>query len=170
MSGMKDARVTLITLGVADLERAAAFYRALGWERTAAGNASVVFLQGEGVVLSLFGRADLAADVGIAGAGAGTAPDPKLTLAVNMADEAGVDRLYGRAIAAGASSVKTPQKVFWGGYSGYFADPDGHLWELAFNPFFTMGEDGRLDLSGDAAAASGGNAGDVKDAGGGLVP
>lgn len=160
---MKDARVTLITLGVADLERSAEFYRALGWERTAAGNASVVFLQGEGVVLSLFGREDLAADVGIAGASAGAAPDPKLTLAVNMADEAGVDRLYGWAVAAGASPVKAPRKVFWGGYSGYFADPDGHLWELAFNPFFAMGEDGRLDLAGDAAAGDG-------NAAGGLVP
>ncbi|KQT44517.1 glyoxalase [Aureimonas sp. Leaf454] len=141
---MKDARISLVTLGVADLERSAAFYEALGWERTSAGNESVVFLQGAGLVLSLFGLADLAADAGLA-------PEPLprfrgLSLAVNLGDDAAIDRLFEAAVAAGAHPVKPPQRAFWGGYSGYFADPDGHLWELAHNPFFPMDERGHLDL------------------------
>lgn len=142
---MIDARITLVTLGVADLERSARFYEAVGWRRTAAGNESVVFLQGEGIVLSLFGRADLAHDAGLDAA----EPPPRfrgVTLAINMASEAEADRLFLAAVAAGAEPVKPPEKVFWGGYSGYFADPDGHLWELAHNPFFALDAAGRLDL------------------------
>ena len=142
---MNDARITLVTLGVADLERSARFYEALGWVRTVAGNESVVFLQGEGIVLSLFGLSDLAKDAGL-----GAEPLPRfrgLSLAINLADEAATDRLFEAAVAAGADAVKPPEKVFWGGYSGYFADPDGHLWELAYNPFFPMDSRGRLDLT-----------------------
>lgn len=141
---MRDARITLVTLGVADLERAAVFYEALGWRRTTAGNESVVFLQGEGLVLSLFGLADLAKDAAL--------PLDALpvfrgvTLAINLSSEAETDRLFEAAIAAGAKALKRPEKVFWGGYSGYFADPDGHLWELAHNPFFALDEKGLLDL------------------------
>ncbi|WP_152044517.1 VOC family protein [Aureimonas psammosilenae] len=148
---MKDARITLVTLGVADLNRSALFYEALGWQRTGAGNESVVFMQGEGIVLSLFGTASLAADAGLAL----EEPLPRfrgITLAVNLADEAATDRLYGAAVAAGGAGVKAPHKVFWGGYSGYFADPDGHLWEVAHNPFFAMDERGHLDLSGEHQA------------------
>ena len=142
---MIDARITLVTLGVVDLERSARFYEAIGWRRTAAGNEKVVFLQGEGIVLSLFGQADLAADAGLDAA----EPLPRfrgITLAINMASEAETDRLFALAVTAGARPVKPPQAVFWGGYSGYFADPDGHLWELAHNPFFALDADGRLDL------------------------
>jgi uncharacterized protein len=141
---MRDARISLVTLGVDDLGRAAAFYEALGWTRTAAGNESVIFLQGEGMVLSLFGRQDLAADVGRPAAD--SAPSPCITLAVNVASAAEVDRLYGAALSAGAVAVKPPAAVFWGGYSGYVADPDGHLWELAHNPFFAMTATGQIDL------------------------
>lgn len=143
---MRDARITLVTLGVGDLGRSAVFYEALGWTRTAAGNENVVFLQGEGLVLSLFGLADLAKDASL--------PLEALpafrgvTLAINLPSEAETDRLFATALAAGAKPVKPPEKVFWGGYSGYFADPDGHLWELAHNPFFAMDSQGLLGLIG----------------------
>lgn len=141
---MKDARVTLITLAVDDLERAAAFYVALGWVRTDAGSESIIFLQGERMVLSLFGRKDLAHDVGISMEG--RAPFPSITLAINLVTEKAVDKLFERAVAAGAKPVKPPEPAFWGGYSGYFADLDGHLWELAHNPFFTLSKKGHVDL------------------------
>jgi catechol 2,3-dioxygenase-like lactoylglutathione lyase family enzyme len=142
---MIDARITLVTLGVADLARAASFYQAIGWRRTAAGNEGVVFLQGEGIVLSLFGRDDLAADAGLPA----DEPLPRfrgMALAINLPSEAETDRLFAQAVAAGGEPVKPPNKVFWGGYSGYFVDPDGHLWELAHNPFFALDAGGRLDL------------------------
>ena len=141
---MKDGRVSLITLGVQDLARASRFYETLGWRRTEAGNDKVVFLQGEGLVLSLFGLSDLADDAGLS-----AAPLPRfrgVTLAINLSSEAETDRLFALALKAGAEAVKRPEKVFWGGYSGYFADPDGHLWELAHNPFFALDAAGRLDL------------------------
>ncbi|WP_062017011.1 VOC family protein [Aureimonas sp. AU4] len=142
---MRDARVTLVTLGVSSLDRSGRFYEALGWHRTKAGNESVVFLQGEGIVLSLFGLIDLARDAGLE-----AEPLPRfrgLSLALNLPSEGDVDRLFAAALEAGAASVKAPQKVFWGGYSGYFADPDGHLWEVAHNPFFPLDASGRIDLT-----------------------
>lgn len=142
---MKDARICLVTLAVDDLERAAKFYAALGWTRTRAGNETVIFMQGERMVLSLFGRKDLAADIGSSVAGS-AAPFPNIALAINMEGEAGVDRLFDKAVAAGAMPVKPPEPTFWGGYSGYFADPDGHLWELAHNPFFRLTKRGHVDL------------------------
>jgi uncharacterized protein len=142
---MRDARVTLVTLGVSDLERSAGFYEALGWTRTNAGNDKVVFLQGEGIVLSLFGVDDLAEDAGLS-----AEPLPRfrgIALAINLPSVAETDRLFARAVEAGADPVKRPETVFWGGYSGYFADPDGHLWEIAHNPFFPLDADGRIDLT-----------------------
>ena len=100
---MKDARISLVTLAVDDLERAASFYVALGWERTDAGNESVIFLQGERMALSLFGRKDLAKDVGVSLEG--NAPFPSITLAINMASEKAVDRLYDLATADRKSVV-----------------------------------------------------------------
>ncbi|MBB3952731.1 VOC family protein [Aureimonas jatrophae] len=142
---MRDARVSLVTLGVADLDRSSRFYEALSWRRTEAGNASVVFLQGEGTVLSLFGLDDLAGDAGLEAA---PLPDFRgLSLALNLATRADVDRVFAAALRAGARSVKPPQTVVWGGTSGYFADPDGHLWELAHNPFFPLDERGHIDLT-----------------------
>ncbi|BDA82634.1 hypothetical protein Sa4125_01760 [Aureimonas sp. SA4125] len=146
---MKDARISLVTLAVDDLERAAAFYVALGWQRTNAGNANIVFLQGERMALSLFGRKDLAKDVGVSLEG--NAPYPNITLAINMPSETAVDRLYDMAMEAGGREIKRPEPAFWGGYSGYFADPDGHLWELAYNPFVKMTKRGHLDLLRSAA-------------------
>lgn len=139
---MTPQRVTLITLGVEDIERAAAFYAALGWE-PAQEQPGVVFYQLDGLALGLFGRAALAEDQGRAGADLGTGA---VTLAQNFTDRAGVDAAYEAALAAGATALKAPEPVFWGGYSGYYADPDGHVWELAHNPFWHLDEAGRLTI------------------------
>ncbi|MCT2539802.1 VOC family protein [Sedimentimonas flavescens] len=135
-------RVTLITLGVADIPRARAFYEALGWRPVQALD-SVVFFQLSGMALGLFGRADLAADQGRPGAALGTGA---MTLAQNFDTEAEVDAAFAAALAAGATALKAPEKVFWGGYSGYFTDPDGHVWELAMNPFWALSADGALSI------------------------
>src|SRR6056297_224984 len=131
-------RVTLITLGVDDLARATAFYAALGWQ-PAETTESVAFYRMNGLALGLFGRDALAADQGRPGAGLGTGA---MTLAQNFADRAAVDAAYAAALAAGATALKAPEPVFWGGYSGYWADPDGHVWEVAHNPFWPLAEDG----------------------------
>lgn len=139
---MTPQRVTLITLGVADLARAKAFYAALGW-RPAQQAEGVAFYQLNGLALGLFGLADLAADQGRPAAALGTGA---VTLAQNFATEAEVDAAFAAALDAGATGLKPPEKVVWGGYSGYWADPDGHVWEIAMNPFWPLGEDGSLTL------------------------
>lgn len=139
---MTPQRVTLITLGVADLAAAKAFYARLGWCEHGA-QEGVAFYQMNGLVLGLFGRADLAADQGRPGAALGTGA---ITLAQNFATEAEVDAAFDAAIAAGGTALKRPEKVFWGGYSGYWADLDGHVWEVAMNPFWPLAEDGSLTL------------------------
>jgi uncharacterized glyoxalase superfamily protein PhnB len=135
-------RITLVTLGVADLDRARAFYAALGWAEAEA-NDAVVFFQLQGQVLGLFGLADLAKDQGRAGAPLGTGA---MTLAQNFTTPGDVDAAFAQALAAGATSLKAPEAVFWGGYSGYYADPDGHVWEVAHNPFWPLAADGSLTL------------------------
>ncbi|KAA2315549.1 VOC family protein [Pseudooceanicola sediminis] len=139
---MTPQRVTLITLGVADLSVARAFYAALGWTVTAE-QPGVAFYQMDGMGLGLFGLEDLAKDQGRAGAALGTGA---ITLAQNMADRAAVDAAWDRAMQAGAVALKAPEEVFWGGYSGYYADPDGHVWELAHNPFWPLDDAGRLTI------------------------
>ena len=141
---MTPQRVTLITLGVADLDRAKAFYAALGW-RPAEETEGVAFYQMNGLALALFGRDALAADQGRPGAALGTGA---MTLAQNFPTVEGVDAAYAAALSAGATPLKAPEKVFWGGYSGYYADPDGHVWEVAMNPFWPLAEDGSLTLPG----------------------
>jgi uncharacterized glyoxalase superfamily protein PhnB len=136
-------RVTLITLGVADLAAARAFYAWLGWREHKESQPSVAFFQMQGSALALFGREALAADQGRPGATLGTGA---VTLAQNFATEAEVDAAFAAALAAGATPLKAPEKVFWGGYSGYWADPDGHVWEVAMNPFWPLNEDGSLEL------------------------
>ena len=128
-------RLSLVTLGVADLPRSRAFYGALGLTAGGPSNVHVVFFDMDGAILALYGREALAADAGVSAVGEGFAG---VTLAWNLGDEAAVDAAFARAVAAGGSAVKAPEKVFWGGYSGYFADPDGHLWEVAHNPFFPI--------------------------------
>ncbi len=139
---MTPQRVTLITLGVADLAAAKAFYARLGWTEHGT-QPGVAFYQMHGAVMALFGLADLAADQGRPEAVLGTGA---MSLAQNFATEAEVDAAYAAALAAGGTGLKTPQKVFWGGYSGYWSDPDGHVWEVAMNPFWTLAADGSLTL------------------------
>ena len=139
---MTPQRVTLITLGVADLDLSRDFYAALGWTPTKQQD-GVVFYQINGMVLGLFGLEPLAADQGRPKAKLGTGA---MTLAQNFATTGEVDAAYTAALAAGATGLKAPEKVFWGGYSGYYADPDGHVWEVAMNPFWPLNDDGSLTL------------------------
>ncbi len=140
---MRSERVTLITLGVADLARSRGFYQAWGWRTHPASMPELVLFQLNGCALSLFAREALAADQGRAGQALGTGA---LTLAQNFPSEADVDACYALGLRAGATALKPPQKVFWGGYSSYLSDPDGHVWELAHNPFWPLAADGTLTL------------------------
>ncbi len=144
---MSSARISLVTLGVDDLERGLHFYEALGWVNSSASQDDVKFLIGDNLVLGLYGRAALAEDAGSETASGGSSA---ISLAVNFSSTGEVDAFYKRAIAAGAHAQKKPRKVFWGGYSGYFRDPDGHIWEVAHNPFFKFDANGNLDLGADA--------------------
>ena len=132
-----EARITLITLGVGDLERSVAFYRdGLGWSRRE-GSEEIAFFEMPGTWLSLYPRDKLAEDATVPAAGSGFAG---ITLAHNVGSPEAVDRTLEEAVAAGATLVKPGQEVFWGGYSGYFSDPDGFLWEVAWNPHFSVGQ------------------------------
>ncbi|MEV6972540.1 VOC family protein [Kitasatospora sp. NPDC093806] len=138
------ARISIVTLGVTDLDTSARFYEALGWRRSTLSSPEIVWFRTADSVLGLFPHDELAADAGIPEAG-----EPAfrgVTLAVNLESPALVDAALATAVAAGAVVVKPPTTTSWGGYSGYFEDPDGHLWELAHNPFIPFAEDGSLDL------------------------
>jgi uncharacterized protein len=127
-------KLSLVTLGVSDLDRSRRFYEELGWEpQDWTPESKVVFFELNGVMLSLFGRDDLAEDVGVEATR--STGFSSITLAHNEPSIDDVDRAFNEFISAGATAVKTPQATAWGGYSGYVADPDGHLWEVAFNPF-----------------------------------
>jgi uncharacterized protein len=140
---MTPQRVTLITLGVADLAASRAFYARLGWQEHSESQKGVAFFQMHGAVLGLFPLTELAKDQGRPDAPLGTGA---MTLAQNFATEAEVDAAFAAAVAAGGAALKAPEKVFWGGYSGYWADPDGHVWEVAMNPFWPLHADGSLTL------------------------
>ena len=138
-----EPRVTLITLGVADVAVSRAFYVSLGFEPSADSNADVTFMNAGGVALALFGRAALAADAAVEN----SAPAfSGITLAHNVRNAAEVDRVMAEAMAAGANITKPAAATFWGGYAGYFADPDGHLWEVAHNPFWPLDARGQVQL------------------------
>jgi len=129
-------RISMITLGVRDLAAAVDFYaNGLGFPRMVS-EPEVAFFTLNGTWLGLYGRNALADDAQVPAAGKGF---EGFALAHNVESEEAVDELMEQAVAAGATLVKQPQKVFWGGYSGYFKDPDGHLWEIAHNPFFWVG-------------------------------
>lgn len=140
---MSTAGVSIVTLGVSDLVRARSYYQALGWRLSSSSTEHIAFLQGRNLVLALYGRHALAEDAQVAVGGGGFGG---ITLACNCRSEAEVDEQFARAVAAGGNATKVPQAVFWGGYSGYVADPDGHLWEYAFNPFVSFNEAGDLQL------------------------
>jgi uncharacterized protein len=138
------AHVSLITLGVRDLAGATRFYEAMGWRRSSASvEGTVAFLRGGAVVLGLFGREDLAADAGVP---PGTAGGPTVAFAMNVATEDAVDGTLTAAELAGGRITKAAARTDWGGYSGYFQDLDGHLWEVAVNPGFELLPDGRVVL------------------------
>lgn len=130
-----DQRVSLITLGVTDPEISAAFYEALGWQRVVTQDGVIAFdLLGQS--LGLYPRDKLAEDMGLDPAQLGQGA---LTLGYNTHNRAKVDDLMGRVEPAGGTVLKLAQEVFWGGYHGYFKDPDGHIWEVAHNPFSALG-------------------------------
>jgi hypothetical protein len=129
-------RISMITLGVRDLAASIRFYEeGLGFPRMGS-EPTVAFFTLNGTWLGLYGREALAEDAGVSSEGRGFG---SMALAHNVHSEAEVDAVMERAVEAGATPVKKPQKVFWGGYSGYFSDPDGHLWEVAWNPDFWVG-------------------------------
>lgn len=138
-----DARISLITLGVADLKRSKAFYEdVLGWQ-PAESPPDIVFYNLGGIIFSLYSDEELAKDYG------GTAKQSSyqgFALAHNLRSIEEVDALFADLRIKGANIVKEPEKVFWGGYSGYIADPDGHKWEIAFNPYWTIQKDGRISM------------------------
>jgi len=138
-----EPRLTLITLGVEDIARARAFYEALGFKAGRASQESVTFFDAGGIVLALYGRGPLAEDATVEDSTPGFSG---VALAHNARSEADVDSALAEAVAAGGKLIKSAGKAFWGGYSGYFADPDGHLWEVAYNPYFKLGSDGRVEL------------------------
>ncbi len=136
-----EQRISLVTLGVADLDSAHDFYRALGWEsRPREGD--VVFFSLGGMVLALWDRAALAEDSTVSDSGGWGG----VTLAHNVRSPAEVDEVLRQAEAAGARIGRPGAATFWGGYSGVFVDPDGHPWEVAHNPFWPLGADGSVEL------------------------
>lgn len=141
----KPAHVTIVTLGVEDLVAATAFYQRLGFVKSeSASQPTISFFKAGGVVLALYPLAAVAEDIGIESTGISPG---SVTLAQNLESEADVDAFMAHAVGVGAKMLKPAQKAFWGGYSGYFADPDGHAWEVAFNPFLPLREDGSPVLS-----------------------
>ena len=136
-------RVSLITLGVSELGRARRFYEALGWETSAGAEDDVVFFQAGEMVVALWDRAKLAEDSAVEDSDGWGG----VTLALNFASPAEVDTVIEEARAAGASIGREPAETYWGGYSGVFIDPDGHPWEVAHNPHWTITEDGGVRLS-----------------------
>ncbi len=138
-----EQRLSMISLGVDDLKRSRRFYEAgLGWSAAPGSNETIVFFAIAGMVLGLYPRTELAKDAGV---DLPPAPGP-ITLAHNARSRVDVDQLIDQAVAAGARLVKAAQEVFWGGYSGYIADPDGHLIEIAHNPFWEIDKNGHIYL------------------------
>jgi uncharacterized protein len=138
-----EQRISLITLGVADLERSRKFYESFGWRRSMAGAQGIVFFQLRGMALALFPRDELAKDANVRPEGQGFAG---ISLAYNTRTREEVDLLLAQAKAAGAKILKPGEEASWGGYAGYFSDPDGFPWEVAWNPGFPIAEDGSVRI------------------------
>ena len=139
-----EQRLSLVTLGVADVARSRGFYEKLGWVTGAGPDDDVVFFQSGGMVVALWGRGELAADSGVEDGGGWGG----VTLAHNVRSPADVDTVMSEARAAGATIARGGGETFWGGYSGLFIDPDGHPWEVAHNPHWILAEDGTVQLPG----------------------
>ncbi|PCH95616.1 MAG: glyoxalase [Rhodobacteraceae bacterium] len=134
-------RITMITLAVSDLEASRKFYAGLGWVEAEGGNDTIAFYKIAGQFFSLYTRDALAKDIGQSIPEQATGA---ITLATNYGSRDAVDQAYVVAIAAGARQITKPSEVFWGGYSGNFADPDGHMWEIAHNPFWNFDDNGQI--------------------------
>ena len=141
-----EQRISFITLGVADLPRAQEFYETLGWRALPQSNATVAFFQCGGIVFALFGREALAEDAKVAPYGEGFSG---VALAHNVREKGDVDAVLAEAEAAGGRILKRGTDAFWGGYTGYFSDPDGHVWEVAWNPGGVIGEDGSFHFNAE---------------------
>ena len=139
------ARISIVTLGVDNLARSKAFYEALGWEVAGAVGDEICWFKTADSYLGLFDRESLARDAGLRSEP--TAEFGGITLAINVESEAAVDAAFEAAEGAGARILKAAERGEWGGYSGYFADPDGHPWEVAHNPSFPIGANGRITIS-----------------------
>ena len=137
-----EQRLSVVTLGVADLERARRFYEALGWHSPSAPEEGVAFFQAGGMVVALWSRASLAEDSAVADPGGWGG----ITLAHNVDSPEAVDAILHEAEMAGATVGRWGAATFWGGYSGVFVDPDGHPWEVAHNPFWQLGDDGSVTI------------------------
>ena len=138
-----EQRISLVTLGVNDLAASKAFYEKLGWKASARSMEEIVFFQMNGFIFSLYGREALAEDFKGDASSIGNGGS---AIAINMRSKEDVDAALKEAETAGGTILKQAEEVFWGGYSGYFADPDGHPWEIAFNPYWEIGEDGSIPL------------------------
>jgi uncharacterized protein len=139
-----EQRLSIVTLGVTDLTRSLEFYEKLGWQKSKASNEAIVFFQAGGIGLALYPRSELAKDANISGEGNGFT---RFSLAFNARTREEVDSVLAGAVNAGAKLQKPAQDAFWGGYSGYFADPDDFLWEVAWNPFFPIAENGAIEIA-----------------------
>ena len=137
-----EQRISLVTLGVSDLPRARTFYERLGWTTRAEADADIVFFQAGGLIVALWDRSELARDSGVEDRGGFGG----VTLAHNVASPEAVDAVFDEARVAGATITREPAATFWGGYSGVFVDPDGHAWEVAHNPHWTLRTDGSVEL------------------------
>lgn len=138
-----EQRISVITLGVANLERSGKFYERLGWRRSKASAESIIFFQAGGMALALYPRSELAKDANIAAEGQGFSG---IAIAYNARSWDEVDAVLAEAEAAGAKILKPAREAFWGGYSGYFSDLDDFAWEVAWNPSFPIAEDGSIHL------------------------
>jgi hypothetical protein len=144
-----EQRLSMITLGVTDLKRSVSFYEeVIGWN-AAPGPSEIAFFDLGGLVFSLYPYDDMAKDIGTSAETQGDVTRRSFALAHNARSRDEVDSIFSALKSRGATILKEPEEVFWGGYSGYFADPDGHAWEVAYNPHWTISEDGRVSMSKD---------------------
>jgi uncharacterized protein len=138
-----EQRINVITLGVKDVQVSRRFYESLGWRASSISNEHLAAFQTTGIVFCLYPKTLLAEDATVSSMAEGY---QSITLAYNVANKEEVQKILQQAVDAGARLIKPAQDVFWGGYSGYFSDPDGHLWEVAWNPHWPLKSDGLLTL------------------------